>query len=194
MTPNFPRDNLLKGLNKSLKAPVVVWTFLFVKPICIYFFKKKEDMTDVLYLTKEGLDELKSELKELKDTKRAEMAKRIKNAREMGDLSENAEYHSAKEEQAFVEGRISELEEIIKNSKVSEGSKDEVAVGSKVTVHIDGDEEVFHLVGAPEADPVKGKISHESPLGEKMMGKKAGEKFEVEAPIGKLTYTILKIH
>lgn len=150
-------------------------------------------MTDVLYLTKEGLDELKIELSELKDTKRTEVAKRIKNAREMGDLSENAEYHAAKEEQAFIEGRINELEEIIKHSKVSEGSKDEVVVGSKVVVHIDGDEEEFHLVGAPEADPSKGKISHESPLGAKMMGKKPGDKFDVEAPIGNLTYTILKI-
>lgn len=152
-------------------------------------------MSDVLYLTKEGLDELKSELAELKDTKRIEIAKRIKNAREMGDLSENAEYHSAKEEQAFIEGRISELEEIVKHAKVSTGkSKDEVSVGAKVTVHIDGDEEIFHLVGAPEADPTKGKISHESPLGAKLMGKKVGDKFEVEAPIGNLIYTILKIH
>lgn len=152
-------------------------------------------MAETVYLTKEGLDKLKTELAELKDNKRVEVANRIKNAREMGDLSENAEYHSAKEEQAFIEGRISELEEIIKHSKVSSGeSKDKVAVGSKVTVHIDGDEEEFHLVGAPEADPTKGKISHESPLGAKLMGKKPGDKFEVEAPIGTLVYTILKIN
>lgn len=152
-------------------------------------------MTDIIYLTKEGLGELKTELKELIDVKRTEVAQRIKNARDMGDLSENAEYHSAKEEQAFVEGRISELEVIIKNSKVEKVvSKDAIAVGSKVTVIIDGSEEVFHVVGAPEANPAKGKISHESPLGAQLMGKKVGEKFEVEAPVGMLTYSILKIH
>ena len=84
-------------------------------------------MTDKIYLTKEGLGELKTELKELTDTKRTEVALRIKNARDMGDLSENAEYHSAKEEQAFVEGRIAELEDIIKNSKVQEIATGEIS-------------------------------------------------------------------
>lgn len=152
-------------------------------------------MSNTIYLTKEGLEELKSELKALVDVKRSEVAKRIKDARDLGDLSENAEYHSAKEEQAFVEGRIAELEDITKHAEVQEGTaKGEIGVGSKITVRIDGDEHTFHLVGAPEADPDKGKISHESPLGGKLMGKKVGEKFEVEAPVGKLTYTILKIH
>jgi transcription elongation factor GreA len=152
-------------------------------------------MTDTIYLTKKGLEELKIELKELIDGKRPEMAKRIKDARDMGDLSENAEYHSAKEEQAFVEGRIAELEDIIKNAQVQKiSSKDVIAVGTKITVKIDGDEQIFHLVGAPEADPAEGKVSHESPLGSQLMGKKVGDKFEVEAPVGKLTYTILKIH
>lgn len=152
-------------------------------------------MTDTIYLTKEGLDESKTELKELLDTKRSEVAKRIKNAREMGDLSENAEYHSAKEEQAFVEGRIAELEDIVKHAEVQKnGSKDTIMVGSKVTVKIDSDKQTFHLVGAPEANPTEGKISHESPLGAQLMGKTVGDKFEVEAPVGKLTYTILKIH
>ena len=86
------------------------------------------------------------------------------------------------------------LEEIIKNSKVSEGSnKDAVDVGCKVTVHIDGDEEDFHIVGPLEADPMNRKISHQSPLGQALFGKKVGEKIEVEAPVGNLTYTILKI-
>ncbi|MBT6401668.1 transcription elongation factor GreA [candidate division WWE3 bacterium] len=151
-------------------------------------------MTDKIYLTKEGLGELKTELKELTDTKRTEVALRIKNARDMGDLSENAEYHSAKEEQAFVEGRIAELEDIIKNSKVQEIATGEISVGAKVTVHIDGGEQTFHLVGAPEANPIEGKISHESPLGSQLMGKKVGDSFDVEAPVGKLTYTIKKIH
>lgn len=148
-----------------------------------------------IYLTKEGLEELKIELKELVDKKRKKIAKRIKEARDMGDLSENAEYQSAKEEQGLVEGRITELEDIIKRAVVAEGnSNGEVAVGNKVTIHIDGDEETFHLVGAPEADPKEGKISHESPLGSMLIGKKKGDKFEVDAPVGKLTYKIIKIH
>jgi len=148
-----------------------------------------------MYLTQEGLDELKSELTKLVAVKRVEVAKRIKNAREMGDLSENAEYQSAKEEQGFVENRISEIEDILKHAKVSNGGRNGVIeVGSKVTVHLDGKEQEFHLVGAPEADPSKGKISHESPIGASMLGKKVGEKFVVETPMGSFTYTILKIH
>ena len=152
-------------------------------------------MADVMYLTQEGLDELKTELTKLVAVKRVEVAKRIKNAREMGDLSENAEYQSAKEEQGFVENRISEIEDILKHAKVSNGGRNGVIeVGSKVTVHLDGKEQEFHLVGAPEADPSKGKISHESPIGASMLGKKVGEKFVVETPMGSFTYTILKIH
>lgn len=148
-----------------------------------------------IYLTKEGLEELKIELKELIDEKRQEVAKRIKEARDMGDLSENAEYQAAKEEQGLVEGRITELESIIKRSAVAKGnSNGEVAVGNKVTIHIDGDKETFHLVGAPEANPKEGKISHESPLGSMLIGKKKGDTFEVEAPVGKLTYKIIKVH
>ena len=152
-------------------------------------------MADVMYLTQEGLDELKTELTKLVAVKRVEVAQRIKNAREMGDLSENAEYQSAKEEQGFVENRISEIEDILKHAKVSNGGRNGVIeVGSKVTVHLDGKEQEFHLVGAPEADPSKGKISHESPIGASMLGKKVGEKFVVETPMGSFTYTILKIH
>lgn len=148
-----------------------------------------------LYVTKEGLDKLRTELKDLVEVKRPEVAKRILAARENGDISENAEYDSARQEQSYVEGRISELEEIIKNAKITDGSKkkDNVGVGCVVTVHIDGDEETFHIVGAPEANPIEKKISHESPLGQALMGKKIGEKIEVEAPVGKLIYTILKI-
>ena len=152
--------------------------------------KKEEN----LYITKDGLKKLKDELAELVDSKRPEIAQKIKEAREMGDISENAAYDEAKREQAFIEGRIAELEEIIKNSKVAEEvAAGVVVVGSKVTLHIEGDEEEFHIVGAPEADPALRKISHESPLGEALLGRKVGEKVEVEAPIGKLTYTVLKI-
>jgi transcription elongation factor GreA len=150
--------------------------------------------TDVIYITKEGLDNLKNELNELVETKRPEVANRIKSAREMGDISENAEYDAARQEQAVIEGRIEELEEILKNARVTEAiKKDIVAVGVKVTLHVDGEEETFHIVGAPEADPSANKISHESPLGASLVGKKVGDKIDVEAPIGKLTYTILRI-
>lgn len=150
---------------------------------------------ETLYVTKEGLAKLKAELKELIEEKRPEVAKRILAARENGDISENAEYDSARQEQSYVEGRISELEEIIKNAKLTENEakKDNVIVGSVVTVHIDGDEETFHIVGAPEANPLEKKISHESPLGQALMGKKVGDKIDVEAPVGKLIYTIKKI-
>ncbi len=153
-------------------------------------------MSDTVYVTKTGLETLKKELKELIEMKRPEMAQRIKVARDNGDISENAEYDAARQEQAFVEGRISELEEIVKTAKVSEtkpGKKDQVYVGAKVTLHIDGDKEIFYIVGAPEANPALKKISHESPLGSALLGKKVGEKIKVEAPVGSLTYTILGI-
>jgi len=149
---------------------------------------------DALYITREGLEKLKTELKKLIDIKRPEIAQSIQHAREMGDISENASYDEAKREQFFVEGRIAELETIIKDSKVaSEVTKDTIIVGSKVVLHIDGDEEEFHIVGAPEADPMQRKISNKSPLGSVLMGKRVGEQIEVEAPIGNLRYTILKI-
>jgi transcription elongation factor GreA len=149
---------------------------------------------DNLIMTKEGLDKLKAELKELIDAKRPEVAKRILAAREMGDISENAEYDSARQEQSYIEGRIAELEEIIKNARISDKKKaDAVNVGCMVTVHIDGEEESFHIVGAPEANPLEKKISLESPLGQALLGKKVGEKIDVEVPVGKLTYTILRI-
>ena len=147
-----------------------------------------------LYVTKEGLESLKSELKNLVEIKRPEIAKRIKEAREMGDISENSEYDSARQEQSFIEGRIEELEEIIKNAKISEPKgKDSIGVGCLVTLHIEGEDEKFHIVGAMEANPLEKKISHESPLGSALVGKKVGDKIEVEAPVGKLTYTVLKI-
>lgn len=151
-------------------------------------------MSDKVFITKEGLTKLQAELKELVDVKRSEVAKKIQEAREMGDISENALYDTARQEQAFVEGRISELEDIVKNAQISTPtSKDKIGLGCKVTVHVDGDQEVFNIVGAPEANPLEKKISHESPLGASLMGKKVGEKVEVEAPMGKLVYKILKI-
>ena len=149
---------------------------------------------NVMYLTKEGLEKLKAELKNLREVRREEIAKKIKDAREMGDISENSLYDAARSEQATVETRIAELEDILKTAKVANAkATGEVTVGSLVTVHIEGDEESYHIVGAPEADPISKKISHESPIGSALMGKKAGDKVEVEAPMGMLTYTILKV-
>ena len=150
-------------------------------------------MSNVSYYTEEGLKKLKDELKQLTTVKREEVARRIQEARAFGDLSENAAYDAARDEQARIEARISELEEILKNAQVSKGGTSAIVVGSKVTLHIDGDEEIFHIVGAPEADPMSNRVSHESPLGSSLLGKKVGETIDVEAPVGKLTYKILKI-
>ncbi|MCL5411960.1 MAG: transcription elongation factor GreA [Patescibacteria group bacterium] len=155
---------------------------------------KKEE----IYLTQEGLEKLKKEYDELVTTKRRDVIERIAHAREFGDISENSEYDLAREEQSFVEGRIIELEEVLKHARVIEDSGTEgiskiVSLGSKVKIHIDGDDEEFIIVDAPEADPSKRYISHDSPLGRALMGRKAGEKVEVEAPIGKLTYAILAV-
>ncbi len=147
-----------------------------------------------LLLTKEGLDKIKDELRDLIENKRPEIAKRIQNAREMGDISENSEYDAAKQEQSTVEGRIAELEDIVKNAKISDvKTSDEVAVGCKVTLHMESADTTFHIVGSPEADPLANKISDDSPLGSALMGKKVGETVEFHAPVGKLIYTILKI-
>ncbi|KKT85214.1 MAG: Transcription elongation factor GreA [candidate division WWE3 bacterium GW2011_GWC2_44_9] len=154
-----------------------------------------KDKNEKVMLTKEGLEELKRELQELIDVKRPEVVTKISVARDMGDLSENAAYVSARDQQAFIEGRISELEDIIKKAVVSTGvsSGGIVSVGSKIREHVDGGEEEYIVVGAPEADPKEGKISHESPLGNALVGKKVGDKVEIEAPMGKLVYTILSV-
>jgi len=148
-----------------------------------------------ILLTAEGLAKIKKEYQELMGKRRQEIAQRIQKARELGDLTENAEYDAAREEQAQVEGRIAELEEMMKRAKVVKNSKHPKAidVGCRVRVHLEGKDEEFYLVGAPEADPTKGKISNESPLGQALLGKKVGEKIEVEAPVGKLIYKILDI-
>jgi len=149
------------------------------------------------YVTQKGLEELKSELENLQKKKRAEVVERVASARSMGDLSENSEYHAAKEELSLVDGRIEELEDIIKKVQIIEedkkGSK-VIQLGSQVTIKVNGKEEVFSLVGEWEADPHQKKISHESPLGKALIGRKPGDKVEVEAPAGKITYNILKIH
>lgn len=147
------------------------------------------------YVTKEGLAKLKSELKELKTNKRKEIAWRIQEAKELGDLSENAEYGEAKDEQAFIEGRIIELENIMKNVEVipEKSTGDIVQVGSTVTFATDQGEKQYTIVGSNEANPLKGLISNESPLGQAFIGHKLGDKVKVVLPSGQFTYKIVKI-
>lgn len=154
-------------------------------------------MAEQIYLTEQGFDRLKIELENLVTKKRKQIAQKIKTAKEFGDLSENAEYTEAKEEQSFVEGRIAELEHILKNAKIvtSRGSAtcEVVDVGCTVHVHLEGAEYKYRIVGSAEADPEEGHISHESPIGSALLGKKVGDEIEVEVPAGKLKYVIKKI-
>jgi transcription elongation factor GreA len=152
-------------------------------------------MTQQTYLTTEGAEKLRAELKELTGRRREELAQRLRAAIQMGDLSENADYHKAKEDQAFLEGRIQELEAVLRTAVIVEKThSDVVTVGSTVTVQEENfDPETYYVVGAKEADPRKGKISNESPIGRALMDHKAGEVVEAETPSGKTRIKILKI-
>ncbi|MBL7045736.1 MAG: transcription elongation factor GreA [Parcubacteria group bacterium] len=148
------------------------------------------------YLTKEKFEELAGELSYLKTTKRKEIAESLEYARSLGDLSENAEYHEAREMQAASEERIKQLEYILKNPKiVSHKKSDTVSMGSIVNIKKDGESEKYkyQVVGSEEANMQERKISHLSPLGEAMMGKKKGEEFTFETPNGKQRYTIISV-
>jgi len=147
------------------------------------------------YLTPEGEANLKTELAELTGPKRGELAQRLRSAIQMGDLSENADYHKAKEDQAFLEGRIQEIEAILRTATIVERKKsDVVIVGSKVTIQEENfDPETFYLVGVKEADPRKGKISNESPYGRALIDHKVGDVVEAETPGGKIKIKIMKI-
>lgn len=148
------------------------------------------------YLTTERLEELKKELEELKTKARIEVAKRLKRAKELGDLSENSEYIEAREEQGLVERRIFELEQMTKNAvliKKSETPKSTVQIGSTIQVEKDGKTQKFTIVGSNEARPEAGLISNESPLGRGFLGRKEGDAVKVKVPIGEVTYKIVKI-
>lgn len=151
---------------------------------------------DKVYLTKEGLENLKKELEELNKSKRPEAIERVSATRVVGELVENGDYTQAKQDLAFIEGRIQELEDVLGKAQIiakDNGNHKQVGLGCKVTVGINGKKSIFHLVGEWEADPTNQKISHESPLGQALIGKKIGEKVEIQAPAGKLSYTILSI-
>lgn len=147
------------------------------------------------YLTHEGEKKLKAELTELTGPRREELAGRLRSAIQMGDLSENADYHKAKEDQAFLEGRIQEIEYILRNAVIIEkADTDVVSVGNTVTVQEDNyDPEKYYVVGAKEADPRNGKISNESPIGRALLDHKVGDVVEAETPGGKIKFKILKI-
>ena len=146
-------------------------------------------------LTPEGLKKVKTELEYLKKVKRKEISEKIEKAKELGDLSENAEYHEAKDEQGMVEARISELDALSKIAMVTEktNNTDEVGIGSKVVVKSKLGEQTFEIVGYNEAEPSKGMISNESPLGSAFMEKKKGDLVEVEVPAGTIEYEIIEI-
>src|SRR5688572_17489332 len=153
-------------------------------------------MKQPTYLTPEGETRLKAELEELSGPRRQELAQRLRAAIQMGDLSENADYHKAKEDQSFLEGRIKELDAILRNAVIIEkkGHSGIVGIGSEVTIQEDGsDPETYYLVGTTEADPRHGRISHESPIGRAIMDKKVGDVAEAETPGGKIKFKIIKI-
>ena len=152
-------------------------------------------MNQPTYLTPEGEIKLRAELAELTGPRREKLAQRLRAAIQMGDLSENADYHKAKEDQAFLEGRIQEIETVLRTAVIVEKTKgDVVTVGSRVTVQEgDYDPETYDLVGAKEADPRNGKISNESPIGSALMDHKVGDVVEADTPGGKINFKILKI-
>lgn len=152
---------------------------------------------DVVYVTEEGLQKIKEELTYLKSEKKQEMAIKLEAAIAQGDLKENADYHAAKEEAAFVEGRIKDLEDTLRRAQViaDTGPSDVVRVGSVVTVVEDGydDEETYFIVGAHEADPSNGRISNESPIGQALLGAKRGHVVSASTPSGILRLQIKSI-
>ena len=152
-------------------------------------------MSQKTYLTPEGEAKLKAELTELTGIRREELSQRLRSAIQMGDLSENADYHKAKEDQGFLEGRIQEIEAVLRTAIIIEHSQsDFVTVGSHITIQEEGlDPETFYVVGAKEADPRNGKISNESPIGSALMNHKVGDDVIVETPGGKIKFKILKV-
>lgn len=154
-------------------------------------------MTNQTFITQEGLKKLKQELKYLKTDKRKEIANRIQSAKDLGDLSENAEYSDAKDAQAFNDGRILELEEIIRNATIIKEHQQNgaVTIGNSIKIKDEetGNVREYEIVGSQEADPVGGKISNESPLGKAFLNKKKGDMVEITLPKGIVRYEIIEI-
>ena len=152
-------------------------------------------MNKPTYLSREGLEGLKTELETMTNVRRVEVAARIHDAKEHGDLSENAEYEDAKNEQAFVEGRIQTLQSLIKNATLIDEHHvgDHVQIGSTVTLNGEDGVETFTIVGSTEAKPSEGRISNESPVGRALLGRKKGDKVLVHVPAGDFSYTVTGI-
>lgn len=153
-------------------------------------------MDEKVYLTNQGFSKIKDELDNLKNKTRPNVVDRLALARSQGDLSENTEYSAARDELAFIDGRIDELEEILTNVvlvKEKDGPRDTVCLGCKVTVRNGKNEVVYHIVGEWEANPVEKKVSHTSPLGQALLGRKVGEEVAFEAPAGKVVFNVVKI-
>jgi len=150
-----------------------------------------------VYLTPEGREELREELDRLVEVKRPALAERLRKAIAQGDLSENADYKAAKEEQSFLEGRIQEIEATLRRAEIIQetGNSGEVSLGSRVTVVEEGREtpEQFRIVGTAEADPIDGKVSHKSPMGKALLGREVGDVVTVEAPGGEIAFRITDI-
>lgn len=149
-----------------------------------------------IYLTKEALDDFKKEYRELMQVRRPEAVERVAETRVPGEMEENTDHIQAKQDLAFIDGRISELEEVISKAvllSIEHTKHESVNLGCEVTVKTSKDEKIFQVVGEWEADPIKRKISHESPLGQALIGKKVGDIVEVKAPAGTIVYTITKI-
>ena len=151
--------------------------------------------TKTTYISRDGLDKLRAEHDEMVSVRRPEIAQRIHDAKEHGDLSENAEYEDAKNEQAFVEGRIQTLEGMIKSASLIDehASTDHVQIGSTVKVEGDNGPETFMIVGSAEAKPALGRISNESPVGRALLGKRKGDKVMVRVPAGDFSFRIVEI-
>ncbi len=146
------------------------------------------------FFTKKGLQKIKEELEHLKKIKRKEVAERLKHAASFGDLKENFAYHQAKEEQAFLEGKIGELEAAISQAKIAKTKETgKIGIGSFVTAVFDNNKVKIQIVGSQESDPLKGKISSESFVGKALLGKSAGDKIRIKTPQGMVLYEIIKI-
>lgn len=149
-----------------------------------------------VFLTAKGFTDIENELDELKRVKRPEIIKAIKEARALGDLSENADYHAAREEQAIIEGRIQELEYMVEHASIiSEEASDTVKIGTSVVIRYEGEDETeeYKIVGSTEADPFENKISNESPIAKALLGKKKGSKLMVESPNGQYEIELVDI-
>ena len=156
----------------------------------------EHQMSKKYLLTQDGLTKLNDELKELIAKKRPDVIERIREAASHGDLSENADYAQAREEQSFIEGRVMEIEDIVKNAEIistNAGHHNTVTIGSTVTLKANNTERKYTIVGSNEANPKEGKISNESAVGKALLGRKAGEKFKVSTPAGEMDYEIVSI-